>query len=57
MEEVDTSWLPGQCAAVIGFDIYVIGGIEDDDRVSNSCRCFNAVTKTRRDVAPMKYGR
>jgi kelch-like protein 10 len=52
-----TRGLESQCAAVIGFDIHVIGGREDDDRVLNSCRCFNAVTKTWRDVAPMKYRR
>jgi kelch-like protein 10 len=38
--------------AVIGFNIYVIGGT--DGIVSlNSCRCFNAVAKTWREVAPM----
>jgi kelch-like protein 10 len=26
IEDVDRCWLPGQCAAAIGFDIYVIGG-------------------------------
>jgi kelch-like protein 10 len=52
-----TRGLKCQCAAAMGFDIHVIGGIEDDDRVLNSCRCFNAVTKTWRDVAPMHYRR
>jgi kelch-like protein 10 len=57
MEEVGPlRWLAGQRAAAIGFDIYVIGGIENR-RGSTSCRCFNAVTKTWRDVAPMNQGR
>ncbi|XP_021941672.1 kelch-like protein 10 isoform X2 [Zootermopsis nevadensis] len=38
--------------AVIGFDIYVIGGCDDRKSLS-SCRCFNALTKTCRKVAPM----
>ncbi|XP_055932755.1 kelch-like protein 10 [Argiope bruennichi] len=38
--------------AVIGFDIYVIGGFDGNDYF-NSCRCFNAVTKQWRDIAPM----
>jgi kelch-like protein 10 len=40
--------------AVVGFDIYVIGGkkgfLAD---IIRSCSCFNAVTKTYREVAPM----
>jgi N-acetylneuraminic acid mutarotase len=44
------------CAAAIGFDIYVIGG-KNDGRPSNYCRCFNVVTKTWRDVAPLNHGR
>jgi kelch-like protein 10 len=55
-EDVDRCWKQFQCAAVIGFDIYVIGGILDS-RGFNSCRCFNAVTKTWRDVAPMNHVR
>jgi kelch-like protein 10 len=51
-----TCWSQGQRAAVIGFDIYLIGGTENG-RFSNSCRCFNAVTKTWRDVAPMNHVR
>ncbi|GFT39689.1 kelch-like protein 10 [Nephila pilipes] len=38
--------------AVIGFDIFVIGGFDGNDYF-NSCRCFNAVTKQWRDIAPM----
>ncbi|CAL1297525.1 unnamed protein product [Larinioides sclopetarius] len=38
--------------AVIGFDIYVIGGFDGNDYF-NSCRCFNAVTKQWREIAPM----
>ncbi|XP_035211034.1 kelch-like protein 10 [Stegodyphus dumicola] len=38
--------------AVIGFDIYVIGGF-DGNEYFNSCRCFNAVTKEWRNIAPM----
>ncbi|EZA52628.1 kelch-like protein 10 [Ooceraea biroi] len=42
--------------AVIGFDIYVIGGFDGVDYF-NSCRCFNAVTKEWREVAPMNARR
>jgi kelch-like protein 10 len=56
IEDVDVSWKHGQSAAAIGFDIYVIGGRENI-RAFNSCRCFNAVTKTWRDIAPMNQGR
>jgi kelch-like protein 10 len=56
IEDVGTYRISGQCAAVIGFDIYVIYGLENG-RLSNSCRCFNAVTKTWRDVTPMNQGR
>jgi kelch-like protein 10 len=56
IEDVDRCCLRGQCAAVIGFDIYLIGGIEYG-RISNPFRCFNAVTKTWRDVAPMNHVR
>jgi kelch-like protein 10 len=38
--------------AVIGFNIYVFGGCSNDDP-SKSCRCFNAVTKTWREMSPM----
>ncbi|KDR16331.1 kelch-like protein 10 [Zootermopsis nevadensis] len=38
--------------AVVGFDIYVIGGSDGSEGL-NSCRCFNAVTKTCREVSPM----
>jgi kelch-like protein 10 len=42
--------------AVIGFNIYVIGGF-DGMFYLNTCRCFNAVTKTWREVAPMHIRR
>ncbi|XP_037078214.1 kelch-like protein 10 [Pollicipes pollicipes] len=42
--------------AVIGFDIYVIGGFDGMDYF-NSCRCFNAVTKQWREVGPMNARR
>ncbi|XP_049799963.1 kelch-like protein 10 [Schistocerca nitens] len=38
--------------AVIGHDIYVIGGFDGMDYF-NSCRRFNVVTKVWREVAPM----
>ncbi|UYV78801.1 KLHL10 [Cordylochernes scorpioides] len=38
--------------AVVGYDIYVIGGF-DGVVYFSGCRCFNAVTKTWREVAPM----
>ncbi|XP_054715341.1 kelch-like protein 10 [Uloborus diversus] len=38
--------------AVIGHDIYVIGGFNGNDYF-NSCRCFNAVTKKWREIAHM----
>jgi kelch-like protein 10 len=38
--------------AVIGFNIYVIGGY-NNDFPCNSCRCFNAVTRTWCEVSPM----
>ncbi|KDQ86070.1 kelch-like protein 10 [Zootermopsis nevadensis] len=43
--------------AVVGFDIYVIGGVGDFYEVLSSCRCLNAVTKTWREVAPMNARR
>ncbi|XP_021914272.1 kelch-like protein 10 [Zootermopsis nevadensis] len=39
--------------AVVGFDIYVIGGTDCGIEELRSCHCFNAVTKTWREVAPM----
>ncbi|CAK9832872.1 Kelch-like protein 10 [Anthophora retusa] len=42
--------------AVVGFNIYVIGGFDGADYF-NSCRCFNAVTKAWREVAPMNARR
>lgn len=42
--------------AVIGFSIYVIGGFDGMDYF-NSCRCFNAVSKQWREVAPMNARR
>ncbi|KAF3424065.1 hypothetical protein E2986_07162, partial [Frieseomelitta varia] len=42
--------------AVVGFNIYVIGGFDGADYF-NSCRCFNAVTKTWREIAPMNARR
>lgn len=35
--------------AVVGFNIYVIGGFDGMDYF-NSCRCFHAVKKTWREV-------
>ncbi|XP_021913786.1 kelch-like protein 10 [Zootermopsis nevadensis] len=53
MEQVDSIGPRGfHGTAVIGFDIYVIGG-HDGEEVLSSCRCFNAVTKTWREVPPM----
>ncbi|XP_014216197.1 kelch-like protein 10 [Copidosoma floridanum] len=42
--------------AVVGFNIYVIGGFDGVDYF-NSCRCFNAVTKKWLEVAPMNFRR
>ncbi|XP_021923758.1 kelch-like protein 10, partial [Zootermopsis nevadensis] len=42
--------------AVIGFDIYVIGGYDGEEEL-RSCHCFNAVMKTWREVAPMNVCR
>ncbi|XP_021937138.1 kelch-like protein diablo isoform X3 [Zootermopsis nevadensis] len=39
--------------AVVGFDIYVIGGCNDVFGGLSTCLCFNAVTKTCRKVALM----
>ncbi|XP_021938710.1 kelch-like protein 5 [Zootermopsis nevadensis] len=38
---------------VVGFDIYVIGGTDDGFGGLSSCFCFNSVTKTCRNLAPM----
>ncbi|XP_063982748.1 kelch-like protein 10 [Diachasmimorpha longicaudata] len=50
--------------AAIGFNIYVIGGFDNASGTNieakvyfSSCRCFNAVTKTWREVAPMNSRR
>ncbi|KAK7861883.1 hypothetical protein R5R35_002850 [Gryllus longicercus] len=42
--------------AVVGFNIYVIGGFDGMDYF-NSVRCFNAVSKTWKEVAPMNARR
>ncbi|XP_076181587.1 kelch-like protein 10 isoform X1 [Ptiloglossa arizonensis] len=42
--------------AVVGSNIFVIGGFDGADYF-NSCRCFNAVTKVWREVAPMNARR
>ncbi|CAH2234407.1 jg21211 [Pararge aegeria aegeria] len=42
--------------AVLGYCIYVIGGFDGMDYF-NSCRCFDAVTKAWREVAPMNARR
>jgi kelch-like protein 10 len=42
--------------AVIGFNIYVIGGFNGQDYL-NSCRCFNAAEKSWRELSPMKMAR
>uniref|UniRef100_A0A2A4K3X6 BTB domain-containing protein n=1 Tax=Heliothis virescens TaxID=7102 RepID=A0A2A4K3X6_HELVI len=42
--------------AVLGYCIYVIGGFDGMDYF-NSCRCFDAVSKSWREVAPMNARR
>ncbi|XP_063239495.1 kelch-like protein 10 [Bacillus rossius redtenbacheri] len=42
--------------AVMGFDIYIIGGFNGIDYF-NSCRCFNMLSRTWREVAPMNARR
>jgi kelch-like protein 10 len=42
--------------AVIGFNIYVVGGF-NGEVYFNSCRCFNAVEKTWSEVSPMNIAR
>ncbi|KAL1139483.1 hypothetical protein AAG570_006467 [Ranatra chinensis] len=57
VEEVDSTGPRAyHGTAVIGHDIYVIGGFDGMDYF-NSCRCFNAVTKTWREIAPMNARR
>ncbi|KAI4504462.1 hypothetical protein M0802_000012 [Mischocyttarus mexicanus] len=57
VEEVDPSGPRAyHGTAVVGFNIYVIGGFNGIDYF-NSCRCFNAVTKVWREVAPMNVRR
>ncbi|XP_047370255.1 kelch-like protein 10 isoform X3 [Vespa velutina] len=57
VEEVDPSGPRAyHGTAVVGFNIYVIGGFNGLDYF-NSCRCFNAVTKVWREVAPMNARR
>ncbi|XP_014616695.1 PREDICTED: kelch-like protein 10 [Polistes canadensis] len=57
VEEVDPSGPRAyHGTAVVGFNIYVIGGFNGFDYF-NSCRCFNAVTKVWREVAPMNARR
>ncbi|KAJ9582804.1 hypothetical protein L9F63_022845 [Diploptera punctata] len=57
VEEVDRSGPRAyHGTAVVGFNIYVIGGFDGMDYF-NSCRCFNAVNKTWREVAPMNARR
>ncbi|XP_066145529.1 kelch-like protein 10 [Euwallacea fornicatus] len=53
VEEVDpTGPRAYHGTAVVGFNIYVIGGFDGMDYF-NSCRCFDAVLKTWREIAPM----
>jgi kelch-like protein 10 len=57
VEEVDrTGPRAFHGTAVIGFNIYVIGGYNGQDYLK-SCRCFNAVEKTWREVSPMNIPR
>ncbi|XP_073989181.1 kelch-like protein 10 isoform X2 [Rhodnius prolixus] len=57
VEEVDrTGPRAYHGTVVIGYEIYVIGGFDGMDYF-NSCRCFNAVTKTWREIAPMNAKR
>lgn len=43
-------------SAVVGFNIFIIGGFDGMDYF-NSCRCFNALSKTWREIAPMNNRR
>lgn len=53
VEEVDpTGPRAYHGTAVVGFKIYVIGGFDGMDYF-NSCRCFDAVNKTWKEIAPM----
>ncbi|XP_066908319.1 kelch-like protein 10 [Halyomorpha halys] len=57
VEEVDrTGPRAYHGTAVVGYEIYVIGGFDGMDYF-NSCRCFNAVSKTWREIAPMNARR
>jgi kelch-like protein 10 len=42
--------------AVVGFDIFIIGGIRKKAYL-RSCHSFNVVKKKWREVAPMRYAR
>jgi kelch-like protein 10 len=57
VKEVDPAG-PRAChgTAVIGFNIYVIGGFNGHDYF-NSVRCFNALKKTWHEVSPMNITR
>jgi kelch-like protein 10 len=46
-----------QSTAVIGFDIYFIGGCDDRNNGRRMGYCFNAVTKTWREIASMNKDR
>ncbi|XP_044731886.1 kelch-like protein 10 isoform X2 [Chrysoperla carnea] len=57
VEEVDpTGPRAYHGTAVIGFSIYVIGGFDGMDYF-NSCRCFDAVEKSWKEIAPMNARR
>jgi kelch-like protein 10 len=57
VEEVDpTGPRAYHGTAVIGYNIYVVGGFDGVDYF-NSCRCFNAETKTWKEIAPMNCRR
>uniref|UniRef100_A0AAR5QJ18 BTB domain-containing protein n=1 Tax=Dendroctonus ponderosae TaxID=77166 RepID=A0AAR5QJ18_DENPD len=53
VEEVDpTGPRAYHGTAVVGYNIYVIGGFDGMDYF-NSCRCFDAVQKAWKEIAPM----
>lgn len=53
VEEVDpTGPRAYHGTAVVGFKIYVVGGFDGMDYF-NSCRCFDAVNKNWKEIAPM----
>ncbi|KAK9878141.1 hypothetical protein WA026_017337 [Henosepilachna vigintioctopunctata] len=57
VEEVDpTGPRAYHGTAVVGYYIYVIGGFDGMDYF-NSCRCFDAVTKVWKEIAPMHVRR